>query len=84
MSCSWQNQEDAKVNIRILTETAKKCGLDINKDKSYAIIYNMKQQPEEIENIKAVDKIKYFGITIDNKIKMFSMYTEGTDEREST
>ena len=61
------NLEDARFNIRILVEIGKKCGLDINKDKSSILIYNMKEKPEEIEGIKVVDNIKYLGLKIDDK-----------------
>ena len=35
------------------------------------MIFNMKEQPEQIEGIKVVDKIKYLGIEIDNKRNYF-------------
>ena len=35
------------------------------------MIFNMKEQPEQIEVIKVVDRIKYLGIEIDNKRNYF-------------
>ena len=35
------------------------------------MIFNMKEQPEQIEGIKVVDRIKYLGIEIDNKRNYF-------------
>ena len=65
------NLEDVRFNIRILVEIGKKCGLDINKDKSSILIYNMKEKLEEIGGIKVVDNIKYLGLKIDDKRNMF-------------
>ena len=36
--------EEAKHNIKLLIETGKKCGLEINKEKSNILIYNMKDK----------------------------------------
>ena len=63
--------EDERFNIRILVEIGKKGGLDINKDKSSILIYNMKMKPEEIEVLKVVDNIKYLRLKIDDKRNMF-------------
>ena len=57
-----------------MVEVGKKCGLDINKDKSSILINNMKNKPEEIEGIKVVDNIKYLGLKIDDKRNMFKAH----------
>ena len=64
----------AKVNIKRLIPICKKYGLELNIPKSYNIIFNMKDQPDQIENIKVVNSIKYLGINICNKKDLFSEY----------
>ena len=59
--------EDAKNNLKIVIQVSREFGLEINKEKSNVMIFNMKEQPEQIEGIKVVDRIKYLGIEIDNK-----------------
>ena len=73
--------EEAKNNIRILVDISKKCGLDINKEKSNIIICNMKEQPDSIEDIKVTDKIKYLGLEIDNKRNYFKSQKENILEK---
>ena len=61
--------EAATRNIKILTEISKSFGLEINKNKSNIIIYNMNHQPDNIVGIKVTNSIKYLGIT--NKYKKY-------------
>ena len=63
--------EDAKNNLKIVIQVSREFGLEINKEKSNVMIFNMKEQPEQIEGIKVVDRIKYLGIEIDNKRNYF-------------
>ena len=61
------NIEDATNNLKMVMQISREFGLEINKEKSNIIIFNMEQQPDAIEDIKVVNKIKYLGIEIDNK-----------------
>ena len=63
--------EDAENNLKLVIEISRKFGLEINKEKSNVLIFNLEQQPDTIENIKVVDKIKYLGLEIDNKKNYF-------------
>lgn len=63
--------EDAKENLRITTEVSKEFGLEINKEKSNVMIFNMDNHPTHLEGIEVSKKIKYLGITIDNKLNCF-------------
>ena len=63
--------EDAKDNLKIVTQVSREFGLEINREKSNVMIMNMKEQPEQIEGIKMVNRIKYLGIGIDNKRNYF-------------
>ena len=58
------NIEDATNNLKMVMQISREFGLEINKENSNIIIFNMEQQPDTIENIKVVNKIKYLGIEI--------------------
>ena len=60
--------------IRMVTDISKECGLELNKNKSSIIIFNIKDQPQEIEGISVTDKIKYLGVSIDNKKNLFKSH----------
>ena len=49
-----ETKEDAEILIDKLQETGKKCGLEINKEKSCILITNDKNDTQEICNIKKV------------------------------
>ena len=57
--------------MKIVIQVSREFGLEINKEKSNVMTFNMKKQPEQIEGIKMVDRIKYLGIEIDNKRNYF-------------
>ena len=63
--------EEAQRNLQILLEISREFELEINKEKSKILIYNMKEQPEQIDGIKITDHIKYLGLTLDNKRNYF-------------
>ena len=43
----------------------------MNKEKSSILVYNNKENIEEIDGIRVVNKIKYLGLTIDNEKDIF-------------
>ena len=63
--------EEAAVNLKIVIQISRHFGLEINKAKSNIMIFNMKEQPDNIEDIEVVNKITYLGIEIDNKRSYF-------------
>ena len=63
--------EDAKNNLKIVIQISWEFGHEINKEKSNVMIFNMKEQPEQIEGMKVVDGIKYLTFEIDNKRNYF-------------
>ena len=63
--------KDAKDNLDIITQISREYGLEINTEKSCVMIFNVKEQPEHLCNIKVVQKMKYLGIEINNKINYF-------------
>ena len=63
--------KDAKDNINIITQISRDYDHEINSEKSCVMIFNQREQPENLYNIKVVQKIKYLGIEIDNKINYF-------------
>ena len=64
--------KDAKDNVNIITQISREYGLEINSEKSCVMIFNVKEQPEHLCNIKVVQKMKYLGIEIDNKRNYFN------------
>lgn len=68
------NIKDAVVLIRTLEEAASEIGLHINRSKCNIIIFNMKNKPKEIENIKVVSTIKYLGVTINDDNNCFKLF----------
>ena len=63
--------EAAKKNLRIIEEESRKYGLELNKEKSSILVYNNKENIEEIDGIKVVEQIKYLGLKIDNERDIF-------------
>ena len=62
---------DAKDNIDIITQISRDFGLGTNSEKRSVMIFNLTEQPENLCNIKVVQKMKYIGIEIDNKRNYF-------------
>ena len=63
--------KNAKDNLDIVTQISREYALEINSEQSGVIIFNVRQQPEHLSNIKVVQKMKYLRIEIDNKINYF-------------
>lgn len=64
--------DEAQHSIRLLTEISRECGLEINKNKSKIIIYNLENSPQQIENIQVCEEIKYLGLTLLNNRNIFT------------
>lgn len=65
------NVEQARESIRIVKETGEKYGLQLNENKSQCIMFNVKENINEVEGIGVVKEIKYLGIIIRGKKDMF-------------
>ena len=68
----------------IMEETIKistKYGLEINKEKSQIIIYNLKNKPDKIKDIQVTDKMKYLGIIINDSKKCFKKHKKNIFEK---
>ena len=63
--------KDAKDNLDIITQISREYGLEINLEKSCMMIFNVKEQPEHLCNIKVVQKMKYLGIENRKQKKLF-------------
>lgn len=59
--------KEAEYSIRLIQRLASENGLNINQEKSNILIYSMKEQPLEITVIKETNKMKYLGVTRENK-----------------
>ena len=55
------------VSLKIVIQISRHFGLKINKAKSNIMIFNMKEQPDNIEDIEVVNKIRYLGLEIDKR-----------------
>ena len=73
--------EETERNIKMLLAISREFGLEINKEKSNILIFNTKEQPEEIEGIKVTTHIKYLGLTLDNKRNCIKTKREKSTER---
>ena len=73
----------AREGVDILTRIAGKFGLEINKskEKSSALIFNMKDHPNDIQGIEVEKTIKYLGITVENKRDMFGIFRKKVVEK---
>ena len=71
-----ETKEDAEILIDKLQKIGKKCGLEINKEKSCILITNDKNDTQEICNIKKVKEFKYLGVTINTGKDIFKTHKE--------
>ena len=71
-----ENIQQASHSIRKLQEIAINYGLEINKDKSSILTFNVKNQPSEIEGIKTTKEMKYLGIWIEDKRDIFKKHKD--------
>jgi len=68
--------KEAEEVIDVTLRISKDYGLEINKNKSKIIIFNMKDKPERIRDIEVSDKLKYLGILINDSKKCFRIQKE--------
>ena len=72
-----QSLRETKESIQVLINIAEECRMNINKTKSYIMIYNHKEKirKENIEGIQITDTINYLGDIIQNKSECFKKHT---------
>ena len=66
-----QTLQETEQLLGTLTSISRKFGLHVNREKSAILIFNSQEQPKEIANIPVVNQIKYLGVTVINKKKLF-------------
>ncbi|MPC63293.1 hypothetical protein E2C01_057389 [Portunus trituberculatus] len=69
-----QSENEAQQMLETLTDSAHACGLDINKNKSFVMIYNHKTNADNFHGINIVSEIRYLGVNITNKRRCFTSY----------
>ena len=69
-------REEAERDIRKVKEISKTFGLEINLEKSSIIVYNRKEDFNQLEGIQVKENIKYLGVEINNKRNMFKNHIE--------
>ena len=67
-----QTLQETEHLLATLADISGKFGLQINRDKSAVMIFNSQEQPDDIANIPVVSQIKYLGVTVVNKKKLFN------------
>ena len=65
---------EARETIKSVIEISGRYGLEVSLKKSKVLIYNQKEKPEKIENLKVVEEIKYLGVTVTDKKKLFDKH----------
>ena len=73
--------EEAKKLVRILKESTKKYGLEMNTAKSKCLIYNEKETIIEMEGMEVVKEIKYLGVKVENKRGLYEGQRKGMIEK---
>ena len=69
-----RNVKEAEEGIRELRRVAGEYGLEVNSEKSQCIMYNSRDEMDEIGGIAVVKDIRYLGVKIENKKNMFEGY----------
>ncbi len=69
-----QSEQQAQHMLEVLTDSAHACGLEINKNKSFVMIYNHITNADNLHGINIVNEIKYLGVNITNKRRCFANY----------
>ena len=69
-------KEKASKNLQILARVSESFGLKINKEKSKILVFNSNEDFKEINGIQVAEKIRYLGVTIDNKKELFESHKE--------
>ena len=76
MGCCWLTVGEEAQVIDRMRQIGNEYGLEMNMQKSKVIIFNMQEKPDTIRNIKVADKIKYLGVTINDKRNCFQVQKE--------
>ena len=69
--------EEARKGIREMKQIAAKFGLEMNVSKSQCMMFNTREEREEIEGVRTVEEIKYLGVTVRNKRNLYEKQREG-------
>ena len=71
-----RSTEEAERKIRIVKKVGERYGLKVNEGKSQCMRFNGREQQEEIEGIGLVEQMKYLGVNVCNRKKMFEKQKE--------
>lgn len=73
MACYWLEVQKMQYVINTVTNVSREYDLEVNKNNSSIIIFNMRDKPIEIKGIKVANGIKYLGMRINNKRNCFKI-----------
>ena len=76
-----RNLLNAEREIQLIIRVAANCGMRLNKEKSKILIFNMIEQPNDIQEIKVVTELKYLGVKITNKRNCFERHKKESLEK---
>ena len=71
-----ETKTEAEQMITKLNNIASECGLEVNKLKSHVLVFNRRENFDEIKNIKTVESLKYLGVIINNQKDCFTVHKE--------
>ena len=63
--------QEAKEMIKKVKDISSEYGLEVSQKKSKILIFNEKEKPERLENLKVVKEIKYLGVKVTDKRKLY-------------
>ena len=75
------NKEDIEYLLDIMSKTSQECGLKLNKKKCKAMVYNSKEEYDNIRGIETVCEITYLGIKITNQRKWDKIQIKNSIEK---
>ena len=69
-----QSAKETEDMLKVLIKASGQCGLKINKEKSVIIVYNQKEDSDEMQEIEGIpvkEETKYLGVKITDKKDLF-------------
>ena len=71
-----ESVRDIERLIDVLIKVSKGIGMEINKNKSNILVYNLDCMPQEVKGIKVVKEIKYLGVYVSDSNECFKSHKD--------
>ena len=72
-----KSKEEARRKIRIVEEIGRRFGMEVNRRKSQCLVYNGREEMDQIEGIEVVKEMKYPGVMINDGKNVFDRQISG-------